>query len=485
MIQTIRDFLWGLPLIALIIGTGLILTILTKGYQFRYLGHIIKSTFTKDKNLGEEGVIPPLEAASIAIGAAVGVGNVGGVATAIATGGPGALFWIWVAALLGMIIKMAEVTLSCYYRKTDENGEPYGGPTYYMERGLGEEKGFKAWPVVAVLFAVGLSTTVIITLGNYNTADALAGTFNIPLLVPSALYALGVFVITVGGIKVLGKIAVKLVPIMCLFYVGCGVIILISNAKVLPATLAMVFESAFTGHAAVGGFAGVAFSAMIRTGFARSVYSNEAGWGTSPMIHAAAKTSHPVRQGMMGAFEVFADTIIVCSISALVILVTGEWSSGVTGATLTLNAFETVMGKTGRIILTVCIYFLGITTAGGWSTYLEILLRHLFGNSHAKLKATILKVYRVLYPLPGFLMVLYIVLKQKPGAEVWLFADIATGIPTFINVAVILILAPKFLELLKDYKARYLGKGKVDPDFCVFYEDKLEKERAAAGKNAK
>ena len=164
MIQTIRDFLWGLPLIALIIGTGLILTILTKGYQFRYLGHIIKSTFTKDKNLGEEGVIPPLEAASIAIGAAVGVGNVGGVATAIATGGPGALFWIWVAALLGMIIKMAEVTLSCYYRKTDENGEPYGGPTYYMERGLGEEKGFKAWPVVAVLFAVGLSTTVIITL---------------------------------------------------------------------------------------------------------------------------------------------------------------------------------------------------------------------------------------------------------------------------------------------------------------------------------
>lgn len=484
MIQAFRDFLWGLPLIALIIGTGLLLTILTKGYQFRYLGHIIKSTFTKDKNIGEEGVIPPMEAVSIAIGAAVGVGNVGGVATAIATGGPGALFWIWVAALLGMIIKMAEVTLACYYRKIDENGEPYGGPTYYIERGLGEEKGFKAWPVVAVLFAVGLSTTIFITLGNFNTSEALASTFNIPILIPAALYAITVFIITVGGIKSLGKIAAKLVPFMCLFYVACGLIILAANIDALPATLAMVFKSAFTGHAAVGGFTGVAFAAMIRTGFARSVYSNEAGWGTSPMIHSTAKTSHPVRQGMMGAFEVFTDTIVVCSITALVILVTGEWSSGVTGAALSLNAFQTVMGQAGRVILTICIFFLGVTTAGGWATYLEIILRHLFGTKHAKLKANILKAYRFLYPLPGFLMVLYIVVNQKPGAGVWLFADIATGIPTFINVAVILILVPKFLELLKDYKARYLGKGKVDPNFCVFYEDKLAKEKAQNTKKA-
>ena len=482
MIQAFRDVLWGLPLIILILGTGILLTVLTKGYQFRYLGLIIKTAFTKDKNIGEEGVIPPMQAMSIAIGAAVGVGNVGGVATAIATGGPGALFWIWVAALMGMIIKMAEVTLACYYRKTDENGEPYGGPTYYIERGLGEEKGFKAWPVVAVLFALGLSTTVFITLGNYNTSDALASTFNIPILIPSALYAVTVFIITVGGIKSLGKIAVKLVPFMCLFYVVCGLIIIGANITAIPATLLLVFESAFTGHAALGGFAGVAFAAMIRTGFARSVYSNEAGWGTSPMIHSTAKTSHPVRQGMMGAFEVFTDTIIICSITALVILVTGEWSSGVVGAPLTLNAFQTVMGQAGRVILTVCIFFLGVTTAGGWATYLEVLLRHLFGNGHTKLKNIILKIYRLIYPLPGFLMVLYIVIKQKPGAEVWLFADIATGIPTFINVAVILFLIPKFLMLLKDYKARYLGKGTVDPNFSVFYEEKLKKEANRSAK---
>lgn len=476
MLQTFRDFLWGIPLIVLILGTGILLTVLTKGYQFRYLGHIIKSTFTKDKNLGgEEGVIPPFDAVSIAIGAAVGVGNVGGVATAIAVGGPGALFWIWIAALMGMIIKMAEVTLACYYRKTDQNGEPYGGPSYYMEQGLGKDLGFKGWKLFAIVFGFGIFITAFITLGNYNTADAVASTFNIPIIIPSAAYALGNLVLVLGGIKYLGKIARKLVPFMCLFYVGCGLIIIFANITALPATILLVFESAFTGHAAAGGFAGVAFAAMIRTGFSRSVYSNEAGWGTSPMIHASAKTSHPVRQGMMGAFEVFTDTIIVCSITALVILITGEWSSGVVGAGLTLNAFQHVMGRGGRIVLTICIFFLGITTAGGWYTYFEVLIRHAFGKD-SKVRTFLLKYYRFFQPIPGFLMVCYIYVYQKPGAEVWLFADLATGIPTFINVAVVLILMPKFLTLLKDYKARYLGKGKVDPEFCVFYEGKLKKD---------
>ncbi|MEG2678845.1 MAG: amino acid carrier protein [Oscillospiraceae bacterium] len=481
--KVFRDFLWGVPLIVLIVGTGLILTILTKGYQFRHLGLIIKSAFTKDKNAGEEGVIPPLEAVSIAIGAAVGVGNVGGVATAIAVGGPGALFWIWVAALLGMIIKMAEVTLAVYYRETDENGEPYGGPTYYMQNGLGKDLGFKGWKIVAILFGLGFSITAFITLGNYNTSDALATTFNIPILIPSALYAVTVLILTIGGIKKLGKIAKFMVPFMCIFYVGCGLIIIATNITNLPATLQLVFSSAFTGHAAVGGFTGVAFAAMIRTGFARSVYSNEAGWGTSPMIHASARTSHPVRQGMLGAFETFTDTIIVCSITALVIIITGEWSSGVSGAGLTLNAFQTVMGQGGRVLLTVCIFFLGVTTASGWYSYFEVLLRHAFGKD-SKIKATVLKFYRLLYPLPGFLMVLYIVIAQKPGKEVWLFADLATGIPTFINVAVVLILMPKFLALLKDYKARYLGIGVVDPEFSVFYEDKMKKEAAKAAAKA-
>lgn len=470
-LQSLRNFIWGVPLIALIVGTGIIFTILTKAFQIRHLDKIIKIPFTKDSHLKEEqGIISPFQAVSIAIGAAVGVGNVGGVATAIAVGGPGALFWMWIAALMGMSIKMAEVSLAVYYRKTNSEGETYGGPTYYMERGLGIEKKFKHWKIIAFIFGCGFSVTAFITLGNYNTSDAIASTFNIPILIPSFVYAFTIFIFTIKGIKGLGKIASKIVPFLCVFYVGIGLIIIFKNIGVLPSILKLVISDAFSGTAAIGGFTGVAFSEVIRLGFARAVYSNEAGWGTSPKIHATAKTSHPIRQGMFGAFEVFMDTMVVCTITALVILVTGEWQTGVSGAALTLNAFETVMGRTGRIILTVGIFFLGVTTGGGWYSYFEILFRHLLGET-SKTKEKILKIYRVLYSLPGFLMVLYIVVANKPGKEVWLFADLATGIPTFINIGVLLVLAPKFIELLNDYKARYLNIGKVNEKFRLFFEE--------------
>lgn len=473
-LQSLRNFIWGIPLITLIIGTGIIFTILTKAFQIRYLARIIKTPFTKDIHLEEEvGIISPFQAVSIAIGAAVGVGNVGGVATAIAVGGPGALFWMWIAAIMGMIIKMAEVTLAVHYRRTNSLGETYGGPTYYMEQGLGVEKNFKYWKIVAIVFGCGFSVTAFITLGNYNTADAVASTFNVPILIPSFIYATTIFIFTMKGIKGLGRIASKLVPFLCIFYVGIGLIIIGKNIGKLPDVLKLVFSDAFTGTAAIGGFTGVAFAEVIRLGFARAVYSNEAGWGTSPKIHATAKTSHPIRQGMLGAFEVFTDTMIVCTITALVILVTGEWQSGISGAALTLNAFETVMGKSGRAILTIGIFFLGVTTGGGWYSYFEILFRHLLGET-SKTKEKVLKIYRILYSIPGFLMVLYIVVAERPGKEVWLFADLATGIPTFVNVAVILVLAPKFVQLLNDYKARYLNIGKIDENFDIFYENTLK-----------
>lgn len=474
VVYSIKNFIWGIPLIVLMLGTGVIFSILTKGFQFRYLWLIIKTTFSKDKFVEGTNVLTPAQAVSIAIGAAVGVGNIGGVATAIAIGGPGALFWLWIASLMGMIIKMAEVTLAVYYRKTDENGEKYGGPTYYIERGIGEDLGFKFWKPIAILFALGFSITLFITVGNYNTSDAIASTFNIPILIPSAIYACTVLILTIGGISGLGKIASKLVPFMCIFYVIVGLIIIIQNIKVLPNVLLSVFSNAFSGTSAIGGFAGVAMAQSIRIGFARAVYSNEAGWGTSPMIHSAGTTSHPVRQGMLGAFEVFADTMIVCSITALVILVTGKWTSGVTGAALTLNAFETLLGKNGRIFLSGCIFFLGVTTASGWYSYFEILLRY-FLPENSKLKNFILKYFKYVNPIPGFLMVIYIVVAGRPSSDIWVFADIATGFPTFINVAVVLLLSPKFLALFKDYKARYMNIGTLDPNFDVFYEDKIKK----------
>lgn len=475
MVQAFRDFLWGLPLIFLILGGGLTFTLLSKGFQFRHLILIIKSVFSKDEDAGTTGIVSPLAAVSVAIGASVGVGNIGGVATAIATGGPGALFWMWMAALVGMIIKMVEVTLSVYYRKIDSEGNPYGGATYYIERGLGDDYGFKLWKPVALCMGIGLTLTLFLSLGNFNTSEAVASTFNLPLLVPAVAYAVVGTISIRGGLKSLGKISTYLVPFVCIFYVASGLIIIFINIAEIPNVLKLIVESAFNPKAAFGGATGVTFGMVIRTGLARSVYSNEAGWGTSPMLHASARTSHPIRQGMYGAFETFTDTIVVCSITGLVVLVTGQWNSGVTGAAMTLNAFETVIGQGGRVVLAICIFFFGVTTAAGWLGYIEVLIRHLLGDNSA-IKEKIINVYRWLAALPGFLMVVYIVVWEKPGAAVWLLADIASGVPTFINMIVIAFLFPRFLMLLNDYRARKMGQGQVDPNFSVFYEDKMRKE---------
>jgi AGCS family alanine or glycine:cation symporter len=202
-------------------------------------------------------------------------------------------------------------------------------------------------------------------------------------------------------------------------------------------------------------------------GMSRAVYSNEAGWGTSPMIHASAKTDHPIRQGLLGVFEVFIDTIVVCTFVALLIIITGKWSSGLAGATLTLSAFETGLGDIGRIILTVGIFLFGLTTSSGFYAQIEVLVRYIIGDS--KYKAKILMAYKWLYPVPPFLLVLFAVKYNMPTAHVWMFADMATAIPIFINVLALAVLFPDFLKLLNDYKARYMGIGTIDPDFKVFY----------------
>lgn len=210
-------------------------------------------------------------------------------------------------------------------------------------------------------------------------------------------------------------------------------------------------------------------SQTLRLGMARAVYSNEAGWGTSPMVHASAVTNHPVRQGLWGAFEVFIDTIIVCTITALIVIVTGAWSNGLDGAELALFAFEQEMGFAGRVLMSLSIFLLGLTTNGGWYAYYETVLRHLASGS--RLSNIILKSYQLLYPLPGMILVVLAYTKGLPGDVVWLVGDISNALPTFINVFTILILSPKFFELLKDYKSRHLGMGKVDPNFEIFDED--------------
>lgn len=475
-LEAISAFLWGLPLILTILFTGLYFTIGSKLFQFVHLPHILKKTLLKlfqrkDADTDSKGIISSFEAVSTAIGGSVGVANIGGVSTAIAVGGPGAVFWMWLCALLGMIIKTVEVTLSVHYRNTDENGDPYGGPTYYMEKGLGEERNFKYWMIPAVIFGFGIFGTFFITLQNYTISEAVSSTFDIGMIPVSIILMLLIYYIIYGGIKHIGKVAGKLVPFMVLFYVIAGIYIILINFTKIDDVFVLIFQSAFGGTAAVGGFTGAAVAQAIRMGLARSVYSNEAGWGTSPMVHSTAKTDHPVKQGLWGAFEVFVDTIIVCSITAFTIIITGKWSSGLSGAELTLAAFEDGIGDVGRIIITLSIFLFGLTTTSGWYLYYEILLRHLFKNRNAKLKKWCLKFFNWFYPIPGTLMVIYAVSYGLPGQTVWYFADITSAIPTFINVIVILILSNKFFALLRDYKARYMGIGRIDPNLSLFYED--------------
>lgn len=473
-VETLVDWMWGTPLIILILGTGIFFTVVSGFFQFRNFGYVMKNTigriFSKEKEEGL-GTLTPYQAVSVAIGSTVGVGNIGGVATAVAVGGPGAVFWMWMAGIFGQAIKMVEVSLALHYRTHIGEDLTYGGPTYYISRGIGKEKGWNTFArILCFLFLVGFFVGYIFNIQNYTVSEAIAGTFNVNILIVSFVFLILLYANIWGGIKSLGKIASLIVPFMCLFYIGGGLIVIFRNVAMIPETIKLIFSSAFTGTAAIGGFTGAAFSKMIQVGMARAVYSNEAGWGSSPMIHATAKVNHPVKQGIMGIFEVFTDTLIICTITAFMIINSGTWSSGLDGATLTLSAFSTGFGQLGAALLVVGIFLFGLTTATGLFAQFETLFTYIVGPKTSHLK-TILKANKIIYPLPGFLLVLYAYIYGLPTYKVWMFIDVSMGIPIFINLFAILLLAPKFLSLLRDYRARYMNAGEIDPDFKLFYEE--------------
>lgn len=476
------DYLWGVPLVVIILSVGLYVTIKTGFFQFTgfklAMRHAYKSIMRKDDSQDKDaGVLSPLEALNVALGTTIGVGNIGGVATAIAVGGPGAVFWMWVAAVFGLIIKMAEITLAVYYRSKDENNSAYGGPNYYIKKGLGiERKMPKIAKVLSFIFAFGFLTGYFINIQTYTVSEAIANTFNVGMVAVAVVYTIVLYLMIGGGVSSLGKIAAKIVPFMCVFYFAGGIFILAKYIKELPGAFGLIFSSAFTGTAAFGGFLGASFSQAIKLGMSRSVFSNEAGWGSAPMIHASAKVDHPIKQGLMGIFEVFMDTFVICSVTALVIIATGQWSSGLNGATLTLSAFEFGLGRVGRIVLAVGVFLFGLTTSGGVYAQIEVVVRYLIGNTPKK--DAILSFYKWTYPIPSLLMVMIAVYYEFPGDVVWIFSDASTALPIFANIITLFILTPKFLELIKDYKARYLGIGNTDTDFNVFYEDKASNKNA-------
>lgn len=479
--------LWGLPLIALMVITGLYFTIRSGFFQFRYFGWIMKKTggriFRKeDSASNEKGMLTSFEAISTAIGGTVGFGNIAGVATAVAAGGPGAIFWMWMSSLLGMILKQVEVTLGCYYRHTNEKGDFYGGPTYYMECGLGKERHWgKLWLIPAIIFGAGIFSTFFVTSSTLTAAQVVSGAFKLDMINLGGFQVEGVIVmgfflciitymVTSGGTKKIATLFSKLVPFMSVLYILMGIGMVLVNIVRVPAVFVSIFTNAFTGTAAIGGFAGCAVSEMIRVGMARSVYSNEAGWGTSPMIHASAKTPHPVEQGLWGSFEVFFDTMVICTITALSVILSGNWTDGTNGGTLALSAFASGFGTVGSLLLAVIMVIFTVTTSGGWFTYYLAVLEHLY-KQEGPVKDVVMKVFYAVRALPGLLWTIYLVKTNNQGF-IWTVVDITSAVPTFINVAVILILSNQYFKLLKDYKARYLGIGKVEDNACLFYEDK-------------
>lgn len=440
LMEGLSGFLWGPPLAGLVVGSGLILTILTRGIIFRRFGFVMKNTFGKmfDKSAAEEGGITPFQAVSTALAATVGTGNIVGVSTAVVLGGPGAIFWMWLAALLGMTTKFAEVTLAVAYRERNEMGEFSGGPMYYIKNGLGQAWLAKIFALFAAFAAFGIGCMV----QSNSVADALNNQFGVPTLISGIVIAVAAGGILIGGIKRIGQVAEKLVPFMAAFYILGALIILIMNAAKIPGAFAAIFGDAFTGTAAIGGFTGSTLAAAIRYGIARGVFTNEAGLGSAPIAHAAATTDHPIRQGIWGAFEVFVDTILICSMTALVVVESGLWhSTDLKAAALTTEAFNNGLPVIGGYIVSIGLVLFAFTTVLGWCYYGEKSAEYLVGSSK------IITPYRIVY-------VILTIVGAVGGLEiVWTVADVLNALMALPNLIAVLALGGVVVKLAKQFFA--------------------------------
>jgi len=435
----LNGWVWGPVTMGLLMGTGLYLAILTRGVQFRWLGRTLREVlgqvFAKSHGAG---TVTPFQAVATALASTVGVGNIAGVSTAITIGGPGALFWLIVSGLLGMGTKFAEVVLAITYREKDDQGTWRGGAMYTLKNGL------KA-PWLGTVFAV-LTALAAFGIGNMvqanSVAESVKASFGIPAHLSGIVIVALTAVVILGGITRIADVTQLLVPFMCVSYLLGAAVILVTHAGRLPAVVETVLASAFSGHAAVGGFAGAGVMQALRYGVARGLFSNEAGLGSAPMVHATARTDHPVRQGLYGIFEVFVDTILVCAATGLVVLVTGEWSNGLTGAALAAKAFEVGLpGVWGDVVVTTGILTFAFSTLLGWSFYGETAIAYLLGT-----KAIL--PYRLLWLVAAYL-----------GATgslhlVWDVADTLNGLMALPNLVALLLLSPVVVRSLRDFTAK-------------------------------
>ncbi|PAB57943.1 alanine/glycine:cation symporter family protein [Anaeromicrobium sediminis] len=394
LVADLSGWIWGTPMLLILVGGSLWLTIALGFFQFKYFPFIMKETFGKIFQKAEgEGTISPFQAATSALASTIGASNIVGVPVAIAFGGPGAVFWMWLVSLIGAASKFSEIILGIKYREKNENGEYVGGPMHYLKKGLKS-------PVMGALFAFGLMVELVPSIATQTVSVVqTANTIGIPNMVSGVVVAIIVALVVYGGIKRIAQVTEKLVPFMAILYLIGAFIIIISNASRIPEAIMLIFGHAFTPIAATGGFAGAAIAQSMRWGIARGVYSNEAGMGTAPIAHAAAITDHPARQAMWGIFEIVVDTLIVCTTTAFVVLTTGLWKEvpADQAASMPARAFQSLLGDSlGGGIVTFSILMFVISTIIVVVYYGEKQAEYLFGIGFSK-------VMRVVYIASIFL----------------------------------------------------------------------------------
>ena len=438
ILSAIDSFIWGAPLLILLSGTGLYLTLRLGFIQIRYLPRALGYLFKKDK--GGKGDVSSFAALCTALAATIGTGNIVGVATAVQAGGPGAIFWMWLVALLGMATKYAECLLAVKYRVRDKNGFMAGGPMYYIERGLGIKwlaKLFALFGVMVAFFGIG-------TFPQVNAITyAMQDTFNVPVLVTAIIVTLLVGLIILGGVKRIATASSVIVPFMAILYVTTSLVIILLNIEKVPDAISLIIYSAFDPQAALGGAVGFTVMKAIQSGVARGIFSNESGLGSAPIAAAAAQTREPVRQGLISMTGTFLDTIIVCTMTGIVLVLTGAWNTPeLAGATVTNYAFAQGLGTSiGATIVTVGLLFFAFTTILGWCYYGERCFVYLVGIRGVKLYRL---AYIVLVGLGSFLHLNLI----------WIIADIVNGLMAFPNLIALIGLRKVVIDETKDYFQR-------------------------------
>jgi AGCS family alanine or glycine:cation symporter len=439
-LNALDGFMWGKYMMIALFFTGIVLTIRLRGVQFRKLVYALKLAFTgaSFKAMAEgEGDITPFQALMTTLASTVGNGNIAGVATAIALGGPGAPLWMWMTALIGMATRATEAMLGVKYRHKADDGTMIGGAFYYLEQGASEYIGKGSGKILAVAFAfagmvaafgIGCMVTTLFHIENATLVNVAVG------LILAVLTA----VVILGGVTRLGAVAAWFVPLMAVVYIGGGLIVILLRIDALPGALDLIFHSAFSGQAAVGGFSGAAVAKGIQFGVARGIFSNEAGLGTGSLAHSAAKTAEPARQGLIGMTGTFLDTIVTCSITALAIVMTGAWKTGQTSTALTITAFSSVIGIFGGYIVTLGSALFGYSTILGWSYYGEQCTEYLFGS--------VTNVpYRLLFVIATFIGAV------AKLSFVWTLSDVLNGFMAIPNLIGLLVLSGVAARTLNDY----------------------------------